>query len=895
MKEKRVRSEKGITLIALIITVVIMLILAVVAISAVVGGDGLFSRISDAKVRTLSEQIKEAISIYGLNKELENVEEELEKYPLVRNDENQYITLDTELSLEEKENLPEELKYILLSLSMDPLNTNVPTLDMIDYTKFYKLDTTNLNIPNEWKDNLYLCLDKSALGYKVINIKGVEYNNQIIYVLIPFNEEDTSQYILIGNNTYKLYGDGTLKVLGELNDNSGITEEERAIKEGWNEFNLSEINTEFENKMSLTESGDAKKIYFSCGTVYVIDQNNDLWAWGENMYNKLGLGHSYIVNEPTKIYSNVKNVWAGKVNTYLVTTDNKIFGAGSNSHGALGQGNMNSYNSFVEININGITGEDVEEMYCAVMEMGSVIIKCKSTVGGISFGCGRNAFGQFGLGNTTNQSTFVQLGDEFTTAKANQIIYNGRTTFILKDNGDLYGCGQNVTGSLGIGDFNNRNSLTFIRSNVADVKCDMQNETIIKDIDGKVYIVGANTNNFMEITNISANPNIFLAGGNLVVSDSTVYDVAIYRGAVYSGVNKTNIQNCLNSYSCSIKVLYYDDKIYTLNINASKPGYIANSNLREVMSNVLFLNSGSQIALVTRNGEIYENAFMKNTELSNIKKYVTTSGSRYALTNDGHLYAKGDLHTGLWGDTLPRDNFVHVTSNGTDYIDNIKDIFVSSDSDGMFYITNENELFYAGDIQYFILPNRSGDLSLGGLNNVITAYPKKASSTQLEKIKDRILDIKFAHQVGGIAYSTTLILTNDGELYVMSTNKNTSGTGQVETSDFVKLNIKEGTKVKQIQTYRGLNLALLENGEVYAWGYNTYGIMGNGYEIGGIYSSPQKLNINNINSISLGNGFAIFTTKTGEIYGIGKNEYGQLGTGDTISRNEFVRCPMLEE
>ena len=60
-------------------------------------------------------------------------------------------------------------------------------------------------------------------------------------------------------------------------------------------------------------------------------------------------------------------------------------------------------------------------------------------------------------------------------------------------------------------------------------------------------------------------------------------------------------------------------------------------------------------------------------------------------------------------------------------------------------------------------------------------------------------------------------------------------------------------------------------------------------------STPQKLAISNIDSVSLGDGFAIFKTKTGEIYGIGKNDYGQLGTGDTKYRTEFVRCPMLEE
>ena len=44
-------SSRGITLIALIMTVVIMLILAGVAISAVVGGDGLFGKVTSAKIK----------------------------------------------------------------------------------------------------------------------------------------------------------------------------------------------------------------------------------------------------------------------------------------------------------------------------------------------------------------------------------------------------------------------------------------------------------------------------------------------------------------------------------------------------------------------------------------------------------------------------------------------------------------------------------------------------------------------------------------------------------------------------------------------------------------------------------------------------------------------------
>ena len=134
----------------------------------------------------------------------------------------------------------------------------------------------------------------------------------------------------------------------------------------------------------------------------------------------------------------------------------------------------------------------------------------------------------------------------------------------------------------------------------------------------------------------------------------------------------------------------------------------------------------------------------------------------------------------------------------------------------------------------------------------------------------------------------------------MSNNRNMSGNNTISynnSGDFTELTIKEGTTVKQILTEDGLSLALLSNGEVYGWGYNTYGILGQKYEVGEIYPTPVKLEglPANIRYMSLGNGFAIFASKSGEVYGIGKNDYGQLGTGDNIGRTEFVRCTKLEE
>ena len=890
------RNEAGITLIALISTVIIMLILAGVSISGLTSDGGMLDSISDIKVKTQSEQLKEAIYVYTLNNEFENKREIFEKYPIKVNDSGEYMTLDTVLPDSEKNNLPDDLKYILLSLSMNPSSTLIPTFDMIDYTKFYKLDTTNFNVPEEWRDSLYICFNNGK--YKIINIDGVKYQRNTIYILVPLNNEADPQYIPIGNNTYKLYGDGTLKVLGELNNNSGITNEESAYINGWNKLNLSEINSKFENRMALDIDGNAKKIYFSCDTIYVIDQNNDLWAWGDNTSNKLGLNHSFLLSEPTKIYSNVKNVWAGKINTYLVTVDNKIFGAGSNISGALGQGNTNSYNSFVEILLNGVTGADIEEIYPSLLSyVNSVIIKCNENVGKIAFGAGYNLYGELGLGNTKNYTIFTQLSEEFNEISSDKISFNGQTTFLLKDNGELYGCGSNTYGQLGINSLANKTSFVYITSNIADVKNNTSSCSAIKNELGEVLIAGGTNgvynNTFVKLSNFESDINCRILGNNIIISNGKAYSIDYTGMKVSTLFNRKQVVSF--EYFPLTSAFITEDGIYTNLENITDPGCKANYSLRKVMENVIYVSGKSDLINVAdRDGNIYGNRFIKDSSLNNIRKISVGAefNTVYALTNDGHLFAKGTGATGLWGDTIGRSEFQHITSNGNDYIDNIKDIFSTPSSFGICYTTEDGKLYWGGSRWKIILPNISGDLSSGESENVVTAYPKEVNSPVLDVISKDIIDVERSQDNNS---TNTFILTNTGELYVMSSNANTSGLGKTVTNDFEKLVIKEGVKVKQVVASDALCLALLENGEVYGWGYNSYGILGNGYELNGIYPTPQKLYINNIDSISLGSGFAIFSTRTGEIYGIGRNEYGQLGTGDTISRNEFVRCPMLEE
>lgn len=58
---KNLKNEKGITLVALVITIIVLLILAAVSLSLVMGGDGVFQKAQKATTNTNANVIKEQV------------------------------------------------------------------------------------------------------------------------------------------------------------------------------------------------------------------------------------------------------------------------------------------------------------------------------------------------------------------------------------------------------------------------------------------------------------------------------------------------------------------------------------------------------------------------------------------------------------------------------------------------------------------------------------------------------------------------------------------------------------------------------------------------------------------------------------------------------------------
>ena len=179
----------------------------------------------------------------------------------------------------------------------------------------------------------------------------------------------------------------------------------------------------------------------------------------------------------------------------------------------------------------------------------SLILKNDGTL----WGCGYNGYGQLGLGNTNSRTTFTQITTNVDNIKS--VYCGGYHTLILKNDGTLWSTGYNNYGQLGLGDGSNRTTFTQVTTNTNNIKSfpyQYNVPTIIKVYDLNTGLIETlDTNNFKnipvdkfeKIKVLYTNPDETLINCLISFDNKTTWKA--FNGAIWTNVSDVTPNNIL--------------------------------------------------------------------------------------------------------------------------------------------------------------------------------------------------------------------------------------------------------------------------------------------------------------------------------------------------------------
>jgi alpha-tubulin suppressor-like RCC1 family protein len=134
----------------------------------------------------------------------------------------------------------------------------------------------------------------------------------------------------------------------------------------------------------------------------------------------------------------------------------------------------------------------------------------------------------------------------------------------------------------------------------------------------------------------------------------------------------------------------------------------------------------------------------------------------------------------------------------------------------------------------------------------------------------------------------SLVLTSSGQLYTFGANHSgqlgDGGTASRSTPEAITLPGARGPIV-QIAAGWEFSLALTASGQLYAFGNDEYGQLGNGKSDTESNSTPEPITLpgvkGSIKEIAAGKNHSLVVTRRGQLFEFGSDQYGQLGNGKT--------------
>lgn len=108
---------------------------------------------------------------------------------------------------------------------------------------------------------------------------------------------------------------------------------------------------------------------------------------------------------------------------------------------------------------------------------------------------------------------------------------------------------------------------------------------------------------------------------------------------------------------------------------------------------------------------------------------------------------------------------------------------------------------------------------------------------------------------------------------------------------FVQVKNSEGTgyltDIKSIAVGYATSYAVTNSGEVYGWGYNNYGQLGS--KDATARNKPYKTELTDIKEVSSGEGFVLALANDGTVFATGRNSEGQLGIANSSDTMEWKK------
>lgn len=475
------------------------------------------------------------------------------------------------------------------------------------------------------------------------------------------------------------------------------------------------------------------------------------------------------------------------------------------------------------------------------------------------------------------------------------------TVMILTENGDVYGRGNNSDGQLDSNLSSSVSGFTKIRDNIKQIGLG-SHHSLFEDNNGKIFGQGWNgyrqlanendgvkerftkVNSLSNATHVSAEVySSFIIEGNRSLSGWGDLGEGDLGGRTNSPRKIRTFENDVVKLNSNISetttltgVLLKNHKVYTWGHNYDD--YNGHTAGRNTIGELKHNPNNAAYTPSTVNGTTYVVKDKVGTTSDDLllKDFVPGGYGGIALNRKGQLLTWGSNNGGGWG--IGENHLANGGGRGA--IPKTTNAFVKANS-------NEKFTAVAGNSRTRLALQEDGYVYSWGHN--VNSSLARDGSTYLPM---RIGGLNNIEKLS-MGNSTGMTLDDKGNLYSWGTNsKGQVGDGTVSSSKgIINISGLSGVTFKDIFSGRTSQFAITKNGDLYAWGDNRYGQLG----LGGRFNrtSPRKVEglPGPVKQVDNGEEHTIILLESGDVYVAGADTFGQLGLAAQRSTVSYQEIP----